>query len=131
VNTGIAVQDHREAQPLQLYTSNFWKCTELLDALYKQHKEKLLVVIEDPNQNRSLYARFDDISGNKRTKIAQNIGANKAHASLLLEFCTLRGIATEAIAPLGKIDNKEFAAITGITHGSQHARDAARLILGR
>lgn len=131
INTGVATLDHEAGTGLQLLTLTFWDTVDLLTALAVHHGPHLLVVIEDPNLNRSLYSRFDDVSGNKRTKIAQNIGGNKAQATLLIEFCRRKNIAVEAVAPLGKLDKQEFAIITGVATGSQHARDAARLILGR
>ena len=130
-HTGIAIRDTRGSSPITLLTLNFWKTVALIRDLHAQHGERLLVVIEDPNVHKSLYANKDNTSGNVRTNIAQKIGSNKREASLLLEFCRENSIGHEAIAPLGKLDASQFKQLTGITTGSQHARDAARLIFNR
>lgn len=131
VNTGLALLNKLTAAPMQVHTLDFWQTTDMLLALQQEHGPALLVVLEDPNLNRSLYARFDDVAGARRTKIAQNVGANKRDAQLLLGFCERHSIATESIAPLGKLTPEQFALFTGIKKCSQHARDAGRLILGR
>lgn len=131
VSTGIAIRDTRGTTPLSLLTLSFWKTVELIRSLHAQHGERLLVVIEDPNIHKSLYANKDGHTGEARTKIAQNVGANKREATLLLEFCRENSIGHETIAPLGKLDASQFKQITGIATGSQHARDAARLIFNR
>lgn len=119
------------ATPMQVHTLDFWRTTELLLEMHTTHGTALLVVLEDPNLNRSLYARFDAVAGARRTKIAQNVGANKRDAQLLLTFCARHGLATEAVAPLGKLTAQQFARITGIRQCSQHARDAGHLLIGR
>lgn len=130
-NTGIAIRDTRGTSPITLLTLNFWKTVALIRDLHTQHGERLLVVIEDPNVHKSLYANKDNTSGNVRTNIAQKIGSNKREASLLLEYCRENSIGHEAVAPLGKLDAGQFKQLTGIATGSQHARDAARLIYNR
>lgn len=133
LHTGVAITDHRAGMPLQLHTLDFWATVDLLQDLFKQHQNRLLVVIENPGTHkRIIYARLDTESGaGKREKIAANVGANRREASLLIEWCRRTGIAVDATKPLGKLSAEEFEQITGIKHGSQHARDAARLILGR
>lgn len=131
VHTGVAITDHRAGYLLQLHTLDFWATTELLLQLFDQHAERLLVVIEDPNVHKSLYADKDKIKGEARVRLGQNVGANKREASLLIAYCQRKGIRVEPTRPLGKIKAEAFELQTGIKHGSQHARDAARLILGR
>lgn len=131
ISTGMAVLDQRAAAPMRVHTLDFWQTTEYLRELHETHGPALLVLIEDPNLNRSLYARFDEVAGARRTKIAQNVGANKRDAQLLLAFCARLGIETQAVAPLGKLDAALFAKLTGIKQCSQHARDAGRLLLAR
>lgn len=130
--TGFAHKDTRLAAPMTLLTLDFWHTVELLPQFHAQHGDRLLVVIEDPSLKTVMFERYDK----KKQKgpayyarIAQGIGENMAHAKLLIAFCERSGIAVEKVSPLGKFDAEQFAAITGITTGSQHARDAGRLIL--
>jgi hypothetical protein len=125
-STGVALLVRGQA--LQVLTVDFWATVGFLAATQAQHPA-LLVVIEDPNLDRSLYARYDAVQGAARTKVAQNVGANKRDAQLLLAWCERAGIATRAVRPPGKLTPQAFAALTGIAKCSQHARDAAHLLM--
>ena len=125
-STGVALM--LPDQLMQVYTLEFWEVIVFLANAQAQHGP-LLVVIEDPNLDRSLYARYDGVAGNARTKIAQNVGANKRDAQLLLAWCARACIATRAVRPPGKLTAPAFAARTGIARCSQHARDAGHLLL--
>lgn len=126
VKTGVALL--LRGQAMQVYTLEFWEAIAFLANAQAQHGP-LLVVIEDPNLDRSLYARHDGIAGNRRTKIAQNVGANKRDAQLLLAWCARAEVATRAVRPPGKLTAEIFTAATGIKRCSQHARDAGHLLL--
>lgn len=124
-STGLALLV--PGQALEVHTLEFWEAIAFLASAQARHAP-LLVVIEDPNLDRSLYARHDGIAGNRRTKIAQNVGANKRDAQLLLAWCARAGIATHAVRPPGKLTAAVFTAVTGIKRCSQHARDAGHLL---
>lgn len=124
-STGLALLVRGQA--MQVHTLEFWEAIAFLANAQARHTP-LLVVIEDPNLDRSLYARHDGIAGNRRTKIAQNVGANKRDAQLLLAWCERVGIATRAVRPPGKLTAEVFTAATGIKRCSQHARDAGHLL---
>ena len=135
-HTGVAQFDHLDAQPeLQLQTLDFWATVRLLEQLALTEKHRAHIYIEDPNQHRSLYANKDSKTGEVRTKVAQNVGANKREAALLIKKCQALGLQLTTITPgdvLTKQSAEEFARLTGYTKRcSEHARDAGLLIFGR
>lgn len=135
-HTGVAQLDKLDAQPeLQLQTLDFWETVRLLERLALTEKHRVHIYIEDPNEHRSLYHDKDDKTGEIRTKVAQNVGANKREAALLIKKCHNLGLRVTTVKPgdvLTKLSATEFARITGYTKRcSEHARDAGCLIFGR
>ncbi len=135
-HTGVAQFDHLDAQPeLLLQTLDFWATVRLLEQLALTEKHRAHVYIEDPNEHRFLYANKDSKTGEVRTKVAQNVGANKREAALLISKCAALGLQLTTIKPgdvLTKLKAEDFARFTGYTKRcSEHARDAALLIINR
>lgn len=135
-HTGVAQFDHLAAQPeMLLQTLDFWATVRLLETLAITEKHRAHIYIEDPNEHRSLYANKDSKTGEVRTKVAQNVGANKREAALLIKKCEALGLQLTTIKPgdvLTKQSAEAFARLTGYTKRcSEHARDAALLIWSR
>jgi len=137
--TGMAIKQQGCVMILKTFT--FW---EAIDTIKSFPPETLKVFIEDPSQNKPIFARFkippvfhkigDRI--NYIGKIAQNIGENKGQAKLLIEYMKKNNIEHYAMRPnkrsMTKIDKKTFEKLTGYTkRSSEHSRDAAFLIIGR
>lgn len=142
VSMGVATKNRGAKEYNQLITLNFWACVSYFEELKKdvennnQSIKDILVVIENPNFNRPVY--FD----NKRTtniltalKAAQNVGSNKRDATLIIDKCKLLGFEVIPVVPrkgaLSKVTAETFNQLTGYSKMcSQHARDAAMLIIG-
>ena len=139
-HTGIAILDQNKK--FHLSTKTFWGAIEILNSY---PAGTLKVYIEDPGQNKPVFdhfkipVEFSRKVGDKLNyigRIAQNIGENKRMAKLLIEYCIVRGIEYYAMKPTRKsgtkLDIRLFQKYTGF-YGrcSEHARDAAMLIVGR
>lgn len=95
------------------------------------------VRVEDPNQNPPVFAdKFDTIQVKDPKKrkaaelrIAQNIGANKQGASIIIDLFQALGFVVQAVKPTKtKWDKNQFFQFTKQPGNfSQHGIDAARL----
>lgn len=140
-STGYAVCVDKRLVSLE--TTDFWGCCDnLKDVGVKEFGVK--VYIEDPNINRPIFMKKGVIKGAgaekseqlMMQKIAQNVGANKREASLLIELCKRLDIEVVPCQPTKKSMNKmsaeSFNKLTGYEgRSSEHARDAAMLVFGR
>lgn len=107
-------------------TADFFKLLKIVDGF---QFDKRLILIENPNLNKPTFKRPNQ-NNFQMLKIAQNVGMNKAYATLIIEYCKLNNIAYKEVRPVTKKwTQKEFQERTGIEkRTSQHVRDAAKLI---
>ena len=121
---------------LNVTTIDFWEC---INHLRNMQFMGITVYIEDPNVNRPIFIK--SLFGTEKSKnlmmqkIAQDVGANKRDAQLIIEFCVRHKISVVPRPPLrgffSKMNSKDFKITTGYTERtSQHGRDAAMLIYG-
>lgn len=130
VNVGFALS--HKGKLLQLATLSFWEVVAELEALAEG--ARIHVYIEDPNANRPTFHKKGADNAAKREKISQNVGMNKRDAQLLIQKVELLGVSVVPIPPRGSkiTDAALFRKLTGWeATSSQHARDAAMLVLGR
>lgn len=134
-HTGVAVWDSREGKFLSLetlpihlalervkeMTHPFWH----MDKLYNEHIE---VVFEDARQ-RTWFGK-----GDTNAKL-QGAGSVKRDCSIWEDFCRYYDIPFQARPPVKgatKVTPEYFKRISGWQgRTSEHARDAAMLVLGR
>jgi hypothetical protein len=123
-----------------LETFSFWGAVKRLAAIQLEHPDQLpKVYIEDPNINKPTFHR--KLGGEsmrsyqaRMHKISQNVGMNKRDAQLLIDWLSMRGWDYYPVPPrkAAKVNAEYFKKLTGYSkRSSQHARDAAMLILGR
>lgn len=126
--TGIACYLPSEDRLLYARTTTFW---DAYDEVTQHGTREVVVVVEDPAQIRPVF-EHDTRDERQREKIAQNVGINKAHATLLVEGLERLGYTVRRRRPGGKKWNaKFFRRITGYPgRTSEHARDAARFVWG-
>lgn len=119
-------------------TTDFWNCIEALDSARNEsiiRREYLLVVIEDPAQNKPVFAR-KGVNPQAMLKIAQNVGMVKAATELIVQYCERKGIAVEKVRPtkksMTKLTAEKFKALTGCDFKTnEHTRDAAMIVYQR
>lgn len=137
VSTGYAIWNRQKNKFVKLLTIDFWKCLELIELELSTNEGNFEVFIEDPNLNPAMHwNKHKKTSLNVATKIAQNVGANKREASLLIEEIGSMGIPCHPIKPTGnsqtKINKDTFRKYTSWQgESSEHSRDAAMLVFGR
>lgn len=127
----ISIDGHLSA----VITTTFWDIIGTLEK-YQESGLAVLVYIENPNVNKSLYAKFQGLSHAVRGKISQGVGKNKRDASLLMEWMYRNKIEYIAVPPRKgnktKNDPVAFARLTGWTQKtSEHGRDAVMMFWGR
>ena len=128
---GIAWKIGRE--PMQVTTKKLLPAMELLTTLVREHGiARTQIWIEDVRQNKPAFHR-KGASPAAMLKIAQNVGAVKRDTGLLEQHCKTLGVKPMMVRPTtAKWDRSMMRAATGITKPcSQHARDAAKLIVGK
>jgi len=132
--TGLAVYDSLTKR-LELTTLDFWKLIDFFNnsiGLYS--KSNFQVEIEDPTGNKPVFPKkLNHQSFRSALKIAQNVGMNKQEAVLIFEYLERKGVRFNKRTPgkesITKINPKYFSEIFGEVRCSEHARDAAMLIL--
>lgn len=134
-STGVALFD--KGKFTEIFTTGVISC---MDFLQKKFIETSFdVYLEDPNLNKTIfYHRY--VKGNVATmnrgqlallmKIAQDVGANKGAANLMIDFLKSRAIPFRTIKPTRtKLNATEFKKLTGCEiRCSQHGRDAAAIV---
>lgn len=127
---GVAISTYSKIR--QFKSLNFWETTEVLKKA-KGLTDAIEVWIEDPGKNKPVFLKKGCDNEKAYRRVAQNVGANKRDAQLLIEFCKLNYIPVIAVRPSRKkLNAAEFAKLTGITERlNQHERDAGMLIFGR
>lgn len=133
--TGFAIWDCT-AKKLERVTSyTFWETIEELDIIKEEciyNGYQLRVVIEDPYQNKPTFKR-NKMSKGEIDRRAQNVGMNKEHGRLLVQYCERKGLIVYKSKPtkksMTKLDAKQFENITGFKgRTNSHGRDAAMLV---
>ena len=129
VNTGFAVWDSEEKQFVEISTLDFWRAIDRVNDFW--YEEDLTIVIEDPGQHRTTYARHRTQKGQNR--INQNVGAANREATLLIERFRQLGYTVIPVKPVRrKLTAGDFKQVTGYTgRTSEHGRDAGMLVFGR
>lgn len=150
VNTGVAVWSCHKRQYIYLNTLKYVEAQEKV-LQYKKEGWRICVRIEDARRRRigetkkQMYDRH--AKGDYRTTEqisaakAQGVGAVKQHAKLWEQFLEKHEIDFILVAPrqnFTKTSNETFIKFTGIDSvkllgkvKSEHARDAAMLVLDR
>lgn len=125
LKTGVAVYLEEEGVLISAQTLAWWDAMEYLTG---ELAGASLVVVEDPSQNAPVFAR--GLSGPPLMRLAQNVGANKMMATLMIEGLRRKKIPVRPVRPSKeKWDAAQFAQHFSCPgRQSQHARDAARLI---
>lgn len=130
--TGFAVWDRVNKEFEDIQSLNFWTAYHLI--VKKYEVEETEIFIEDPSQNKPVFIkRYDPKTVRTALKIAQDVGGVKKESEKLAEGLELAGFEVKKIRPSSaKWTDKHFKQVSqykGST--SQHARDAARLVIGR
>lgn len=134
-HTGVAVWDTREGKFLSLETLPIHRALEMVKKMShpfwhmdKLYHEDIQVVFEDARQ-RTWFGRGDIAAK------AQGAGSVKRDCSIWEDFCKDYGIPFRAIPPVKgatKVSAEYFKTISGYQgRTSEHARDAAMLVIGR
>lgn len=133
VSTGVAVWENKQFTDLQ--TTDFWGAITLIDRYFAALGDKVTVVVENPNLNKAIHwNQHGNVGGiNAKAKLAQNVGANKREASLIIDYCIRKNIPFEEVKPTTrKWTAEDMAKITGVKKRlSQHVRDSAKLVFQR
>jgi hypothetical protein len=127
---GLAVWDRREKRLVQVKTTTFWGIAGVL-ACAGAWDGGAEVHIEAPHLNRPVWIRAE----RGASRIAQNVGENKAKAKLLIEYCDILGLMCFESRPtrrsMTKLSAEQFGQITGWKgQTSEHGRDAGMLVFG-
>jgi hypothetical protein len=132
---GFAVWDPVKKRVLDVRTSDFWGIIALIEAWLKIEPSSV-VRVEDPNFNKPTFFRPVQTQRAMR-KISQNVGMNKESASLIIDYCNMKGYACEPVPPIRgelkkwKNDRNLFERQTGWRKlTSEHGRDAIALVYG-
>lgn len=128
-HTGVAVWDSREGKFLSLETLPIHRALEKVKRFYNDNKGlfDICVVFEDARQ-RKWY-------GNDSNAKRQGAGSVKRDCSIWEGFCKDEKISYLALPPIKggtKVSESYFKTISGWKgRTSNHARDAAMLVIGR
>ena len=125
--TGFAVWDSTRKALIQCETLKIHKTIREVETHSSLNPGNVIVVFEDARQ-RKWY-------GSRSWEKMQGAGSVKRDCSIWEDFCTDLGIPFQAVPPgkgMTKITPEYFFKICGWTgRTSNHARDAAMLVLGR
>jgi len=123
--TGVSVYLPGPGTLIRCATMDWWSAFAYISGELGAAKA---VIVEDPAQNAPVFAR--GLAGAPLTRLAQNVGANKQMATLLIEGLKREGMKVIPVRPSKeKWDADSFQEhFTYNGRTSQHARDAARLV---
>jgi hypothetical protein len=125
VNTGLAVWSPDQRKLLRLQTTTILAAMQQVDE-YCRHNE-CTIIVEDARQRKWF--------GRAGVERLQGAGSIKRDCMIWEEFLISRGYPYQMVAPMNnrtKLPHKMFRALTGHSGGrtTQHARDAAMLVIG-
>jgi hypothetical protein len=130
VKVGVAIWDRERQRLDDVLTTDMFGAIAFVRNIYEP--DRAVCYVEDPRMNRPVF-EHGELARRKREKIAQNVGQNKENARLLVEGLERLGYTVERVRPTAKKwtkdDLRRYAGYTGRT--SAHARDAARLVVGK
>ena len=95
INCGLAIWRPRLRNFECVRSVLFW---ELIACLIALDNGKTEVIIEDPQQNKTVWTR-PGTSESMMKKIAQDVGRNKGYARLIIEWCEMTGMPNQVIRP--------------------------------
>lgn len=126
-NTGLAVWDSGRRMLTLCETMKIHQALREVDIQFSINPGNVIVIFEDARQ-RKWY------SGDSNAKI-QGAGSIKRDCTIWEDFCKDRGIPFQAVPPgkgMTKVTPEYLRMVTGWTgRTSNHARDAAMLVIGR
>lgn len=132
-HTGVAT--YTDTDGYDLRTMTFWEAYDYVCGLALFYA--LRVYIEHPSGNLPVFAT-GKVTGKARERIAQSVGGVKRESELLADGLKRHGLHVTLVVPRGRKGSRgkwtaaDLLAATGYAkRSSQHARDAARLIVGR
>ena len=127
-HTGMAVWDTREGKFLSLETLPIHIALTRVLAIAERHRDDVQVVFEDARQ-RTWYGK-----GDTNAKL-QGAGSVKRDCSIWEDFCKDYGIPFWAKPPVKGATKVSADYFKMVSHyqgrTSEHARDAAMLVIGR
>ena len=127
-HTGLAVWDTREGKFLTLETMPIHQALTRVLLIADRHKDDVLVVFEDARQ-RTWFGK-----GDTNAKL-QGAGSVKRDCSIWEDFCKDYEIPYQAKPPVKGATKVSVDYFKLISHyegrTSEHARDAAMLVIGR
>ncbi len=130
-HVGICVWDAQEKRIVLITTTDRPSAVEVI-AGYHKNGTLAGVVIEDPDQNKPVFRR-PGVPDRLHAQIAQNVGMVKALTRALIEDVRHLGIEPVLVRPHGPkwtpAGLRTYSGYSGRT--SQHARDAAKLVVGK
>lgn len=135
VNTGFAIWDSRLGKFNEIATLDFLSVIVRVKDLNRV--TDLTVYIEDPGQVKPMFWQnkrgVNESMIKQALKVAQNVGANKREAELLIQILRDSDMNVIPVKPVtSKMNAETFANITGYKQRtSEHGRDAAMLVFGR
>jgi predicted RNase H-like nuclease (RuvC/YqgF family) len=133
-NTGLAVWDSHRKCIVDAKSLDFWRATDEILRIHTVHStmQRVKVVIENPNENRPVFAKKGADGVNQKLRVAQNVGMNKRDAQLIVEFCQHNKIEYVTVKPTSsKWDAQTCKALTKWDKTTnQHVRDAIKLCYG-
>lgn len=125
-NTGFAVYNTQEKAFVSCNTYSFWEAVDLL-SYYK--KFGFCAYVELPRNKHVWHSGAK--SQNAKNRTAVNVGSVIREAELIVEWLKREQVEHKIVAPKGKVNDAVFRKLTGWTgRTSQHARDAAMMIMG-
>lgn len=127
--TGLAVYDSDLKVLFEVNSYLIHNALIRVEELYEQHKDNLVVFIENPNT----YVPFN--GGAYDRNRLQGAGSIKRDYSIWIDFLEekkIRYIPTRLQGTLKKISGAKFKEITGWQlRTNEHSRDAALIVYGR
>ncbi len=128
--TGLATWDAERFAVLT--TTTFWEAIALVETY---PAGEVVVVIEDPAQNRPTFAHGTPRTlqaARRREKISRDVGRNQREARLLADGLGRKGYRVRPTRPRSsKLDEAQFKRLTRYQgRTSQHGRDAGMLVFG-
>lgn len=131
-HTGFAVWDSGEGRFLSLETLRIHQAMAEVTALSYKYDGDLMVIFEDARQ-RTWIPKEKSVSEWKGK--VMGAGSVKRDCSIWEDFCQDKGIPFQAQPPIKgatKVSADHFKMLTGWTkRTSEHARDAAMLVIGK
>jgi hypothetical protein len=125
VNTGIGIFSVTRNELVLCQSFSFWDAIETIEKWIKEYRDVVDFIVENPN-NKAVWRN----GKNKpiQNRMARNVGSVLRDANLIIEYIQRKGYLVTNCHPVGKLDQKKFALITGWQEKTnQHGRDAGMM----